>query len=144
MLRSLGSNYDIADPATVDYRGSRYDYGSIMHYSSHWGRAFALEPIPDKTVRIGQRNGLSRADIAQANSMYKCRGKVSQEIIPCPVSSTGRDRRERVTNLCDMCVCVCVCVCCVCDESDRSLDVKLGCRHVSDGRQLLVKKLQCR
>ncbi|XP_048019708.1 hatching enzyme 1.2-like [Megalobrama amblycephala] len=53
-----------------------YDYGSIMHY----GRtAFAVQPgletitpIPDATVEIGQRQGLSNIDILRINKLYGC------------------------------------------------------------------------
>ncbi|KAG1945848.1 high choriolytic enzyme 1-like [Pimephales promelas] len=53
-----------------------YDYGSIMHY----GRtAFAIQPwletitpIPDGTVEIGQRQGMSKIDILRINKLYGC------------------------------------------------------------------------
>lgn len=52
----------------------RYDYASIMHYPR---TAFAINtaidtitPIPDASVAIGQRNGLSAGDIAAVNAMY--------------------------------------------------------------------------
>lgn len=67
----------MADPANVDSRGSPYDYGSIMHYPSRRAGQLVLEPIPDANVRIGQRDGLSETDIAQANNMYMCVGKIS-------------------------------------------------------------------
>ncbi|XP_030648281.1 high choriolytic enzyme 1-like [Chanos chanos] len=53
-----------------------YDYSSIMHY----GRtAFAVQygvetitPIPDASVQIGQRQGLSDIDIQRINLLYGC------------------------------------------------------------------------
>ncbi|XDV22670.1 hypothetical protein PO909_027516 [Leuciscus waleckii] len=53
-----------------------YDYGSIMHY----GRtAFAIQPwletitpIPDTTVEIGQRQGLSKIDVLRIQKLYGC------------------------------------------------------------------------
>ncbi|KAF4097577.1 hypothetical protein G5714_021585 [Onychostoma macrolepis] len=53
-----------------------YDYGSIMHY----GRtAFSIQPgletitpIPDSTVAIGQRQGMSDTDILRINKLYGC------------------------------------------------------------------------
>ncbi|XP_043079071.1 hatching enzyme 1.2-like [Puntigrus tetrazona] len=53
-----------------------YDYGSVMHY----GRtAFSIQPgletitpIPDDTVEIGQRQGLSNIDILRINKLYAC------------------------------------------------------------------------
>lgn len=53
-----------------------YDYSSIMHY----GRtAFTIQPgletitpIPDATVEIGQRQGLSNIDILRINKLYGC------------------------------------------------------------------------
>ncbi|RXN05927.1 high choriolytic enzyme 1-like protein [Labeo rohita] len=53
-----------------------YDYGSVMHY----GRtAFSIQPgletitpIPDGTVEIGQRQGMSNTDILRINKLYGC------------------------------------------------------------------------
>lgn len=53
-----------------------YDYGSVMHY----GRtAFTVRagvdtitPIPDSSVQIGQRKGLSYWDIKRVNLLYGC------------------------------------------------------------------------
>ncbi len=57
-------NFDIR---TSGYMLSPYDYGSIMHYGR---RGFAIDnsqntitPIPDSSVNIGQRDGLSSLDI---------------------------------------------------------------------------------
>lgn len=53
-----------------------YDYSSIMHYgkdafSVGYGRD-SITPIPNPNVPIGQRNGLSRWDIARINMLYGC------------------------------------------------------------------------
>ena len=71
----------------VDYQGSPYDFGSIMHYPVF---AFAkyhfcpfsfcqtikvnnvLKYIKMGSPDIGQRKGLSKQDIEQANRMYSC------------------------------------------------------------------------
>uniref|UniRef100_A0A667YY15 Metalloendopeptidase n=1 Tax=Myripristis murdjan TaxID=586833 RepID=A0A667YY15_9TELE len=53
-----------------------YDYSSIMHYgrtafSVQYGKD-SITPIPDPTVQIGQRQGLSRIDILRINRLYGC------------------------------------------------------------------------
>ncbi|KAG8288533.1 hypothetical protein J6590_016657 [Homalodisca vitripennis] len=60
----------------TDY-GVPYDYGSIMHYSSH---AFSRNGKPTITplqtgASIGQRFGLSDADTKKLNVMYGCDGR---------------------------------------------------------------------
>ncbi|XP_076612187.1 low choriolytic enzyme-like [Chaetodon auriga] len=58
-----------------DALNTPYDYSSVLHY----GRtAFAktgtvtITPIPDPTVPIGQREGLSDLDVVKINKLYKC------------------------------------------------------------------------
>lgn len=52
-----------------------YDYSSVMHYGK---TAFSVNgqdtitPIPDPSVKIGQRNELSAIDILRINTLYKC------------------------------------------------------------------------
>ncbi|XP_041815003.1 low choriolytic enzyme-like [Chelmon rostratus] len=52
-----------------------YDYSSVLHYGRN---AFAktgsetITPIPDASVPIGQRDGLSDIDIIKINKLYKC------------------------------------------------------------------------
>ncbi|XP_056150157.1 low choriolytic enzyme-like [Lampris incognitus] len=53
-----------------------YDYASVMHYersafSSVYGKE-TITPIPDPTVAIGQRDGMSKLDIIKVNTIYKC------------------------------------------------------------------------
>lgn len=65
----------------VDSRGVSYDYDSVMHYSS---TAFAnragVKTIVGKNGRtnLGQRYGLSKKDIQQANLLYCGRAPVTQ------------------------------------------------------------------
>ncbi|XP_064000472.1 astacin-like metalloendopeptidase [Pogoniulus pusillus] len=54
-----------------------YDYASVMHYgpytfSNTTGKA-TIVPIPDASVHIGQRQGLSNLDVAKINKLYNCR-----------------------------------------------------------------------
>ncbi|XP_010132270.1 PREDICTED: astacin-like metalloendopeptidase, partial [Buceros rhinoceros silvestris] len=56
--------------------GLPYDYSSVMHYgpytfSNTTGKA-TIVPIPDGSVPIGQRQGLSNLDVAKINKLYNC------------------------------------------------------------------------
>ncbi|XP_010076376.1 PREDICTED: astacin-like metalloendopeptidase, partial [Pterocles gutturalis] len=56
--------------------GLPYDYSSVMHYgpytfSNTSGQA-TIVPIPDGSVHIGQRQGLSNLDVAKINKLYNC------------------------------------------------------------------------
>ncbi|XP_010158225.1 PREDICTED: embryonic protein UVS.2-like, partial [Eurypyga helias] len=56
--------------------GLPYDYSSVMHYgaydfSSAPGKA-TIVPVPDSSIPIGQREGLSNLDVAKINKLYKC------------------------------------------------------------------------
>ena len=57
-----------------------------MHYSRYQGNnkagAVVIQPLR-RNVEIGQRDGLSDGDIAQANEMYKCDGET---IVPTELS----------------------------------------------------------
>ncbi|XP_068199357.1 low choriolytic enzyme-like [Antennarius striatus] len=59
----------------TDNLNTPYDYSSIMHYGRTAFGKFGAEtiiPIPDPSVAIGQRNGLSDIDIRRINKLYKC------------------------------------------------------------------------
>ena len=73
----------------IDYQGSSYDYGSIMHYNIYsflrpGCRGPTCTTISVKNINeykhqgspiIGQRVNLSHRDIEQANRLYSCPGK---------------------------------------------------------------------
>ena len=69
----MAYNFHKYDTNRIDSRGVSYDYDSIMHYSS---TAFAnragVRTIVGKNGRtnLGQRYGLSKKDIEQANLLY--------------------------------------------------------------------------
>ncbi|OWK62696.1 Astacin-like metalloendopeptidase [Lonchura striata] len=53
-----------------------YDYTSVMHYGPYTftnttGKATII-PIPDGSVHIGQRQGMSNLDVAKINKLYNC------------------------------------------------------------------------
>ncbi|KAI7796486.1 hatching enzyme, partial [Triplophysa rosa] len=53
-----------------------YDYNSIMHYgrtsfSLQYGKE-TITPIPDPSVKIGQRQEMSNIDIQRINKLYEC------------------------------------------------------------------------
>ncbi|KFP23175.1 Astacin-like metalloendopeptidase, partial [Egretta garzetta] len=56
--------------------GLPYDYSSVMHYGPYTftnttGKA-TIVPIPDGSIHIGQREGLSNLDVAKINKLYNC------------------------------------------------------------------------
>ena len=73
----------------IDYQGSNYDYGSIMHYNIYaflrpGCRGLTCTTMSVKNINeykhqgspvIGQRVNLSHRDIEQANRLYSCPGK---------------------------------------------------------------------
>nr|BAI68374.1 hatching enzyme [Esox americanus] len=77
-------NWDyVADYASDNFQkqdtnnlNTPYDYSSVMHYDK---TAFSTDlaketitPIPDESVRIGQRKEMSDIDILRINKLYKC------------------------------------------------------------------------
>ncbi|KAM9783181.1 low choriolytic enzyme-like [Neosynchiropus ocellatus] len=52
-----------------------YDYSSVMHYGRNAfgiNGAQTMVPIPDASVPIGQREGMSDIDVLRVNRLYKC------------------------------------------------------------------------
>ena len=70
----LTENFMIRKEKEVDYQGTGYDYGSIVHYGRSLtvnnNAEYARQGHPD----LGQRDGLSPTDIIQLNRLYKCPG----------------------------------------------------------------------
>jgi len=71
-------NFNKYDRGTIDSLGTKYDYGSVMHYGS---RAFSKNGQPtivakQSGVTLGQRRGISAIDAQQMNLLYKsqCEG----------------------------------------------------------------------
>ncbi|XP_077366539.1 low choriolytic enzyme-like [Festucalex cinctus] len=65
-------NFDKQDTNNL---GIPYDYNSVLHYGkTAFGvhQAITMTPIPDSTVEIGQREGLSDLDVLRINRLYKC------------------------------------------------------------------------
>lgn len=68
--------FDKYSSAQVTNFGTRYDYGSIMHYGPY---AFSKNRKPTISAKqsggqnMGQSNGLSQTDIIKINRMYNCR-----------------------------------------------------------------------
>uniref|UniRef100_A0A4W5L0T4 Metalloendopeptidase n=1 Tax=Hucho hucho TaxID=62062 RepID=A0A4W5L0T4_9TELE len=53
-----------------------YDYSSVMHYdrtafTNNYGKE-TITPIPDSSVAIGQRLGMSDIDVLRVNKLYQC------------------------------------------------------------------------
>jgi hypothetical protein len=83
--RSARDNFETRREHSVDFQGTDYDYGSIMHYSRF---AFFNCPVcytisinnnatytSQGRPTLGQRNGLSSIDITQVRRLYKCPGE---------------------------------------------------------------------
>uniref|UniRef100_A0A667XDI2 Metalloendopeptidase n=1 Tax=Myripristis murdjan TaxID=586833 RepID=A0A667XDI2_9TELE len=63
-------------PSDSNNLNTPYDYSSVMHYgrtafASQFGKE-TITPIPDPSVPIGQRQGMSDIDIRRINTLYKC------------------------------------------------------------------------
>lgn len=80
-------NFDKAKSGTTTTSGVSYDYGSVMHYSSHAFSGNGMPTIEAKSKtndKMGQRDGFSKKDIDKINKMYKCSKNLEE-----PNPSTG-------------------------------------------------------
>ncbi|CAG2056870.1 unnamed protein product [Timema podura] len=82
-LQGKDHNFQKRNTSRVTNYGVKYDYGSIMHYSSH---AFSkngeatITPLDDEAY-IGQRDGLSDKDVKKLVYMYNCMEDDSDEML---------------------------------------------------------------
>lgn len=98
--RNIRSGYEInfnkAKKGEATGFGVRYDYGSVMHYST---TAFSkngeptIEPKMNTNDVIGQREGFSKSDTEKVNRMYKCNKVAATNV----VSSTPQPEGESST-----------------------------------------------
>ncbi|KAI6215534.1 Metalloendopeptidase [Aphelenchoides besseyi] len=74
----LEDQFDKYDLSMIDHLGTKYDYGSVMHYGptafSKNGQA-TIEPL-EGGVKIGQRVGFSANDLLKINKLYTCSEKL--------------------------------------------------------------------
>jgi len=77
----FASQFDKYEWTQVTSRNVEYDIGSVMHYGSH---GFSSNGFPTITTidpldmyRLGNRDGLSAADITLANLIYECDNECS-------------------------------------------------------------------
>lgn len=66
-------NFEKYDRDVVTDFGFTYDYSSVMHYSAHAFSSNGEATIEPKVedVKIGQRDGLSKIDVAKLQAMYR-------------------------------------------------------------------------
>ena len=87
----MEGNFDKARAGQTNSFGVKYDYGSVMHYSS---TSFSKDGKPTIEAKqknsetMGQREGFSKSDIEKVNKMYKCSGTGSTGTTKGPNQST--------------------------------------------------------
>ncbi|KAK7086372.1 hypothetical protein SK128_012174 [Halocaridina rubra] len=68
------NNFNKYDSSVIGGFGESYDYGSVMHYSAYAFSSNGQKTIvtTDPNAEIGQRVGLSQADLNKLMNMYNC------------------------------------------------------------------------
>ncbi|CAB1432545.1 unnamed protein product [Pleuronectes platessa] len=88
----------------TDNLNTPYDYTSVMHYgrTAFGRRAETITPIPNRSVAIGQRSGMSRIDILRINRLYRktaVRGVVDASSCSLFITSDTKLEREATKDL---------------------------------------------
>ena len=103
-------NFEKESEKDIDFQGSEYDYGSIMHYNeTQFVKRSCIgcntisvsnEDAYDRQGRpyLGQRSRLSASDITQVNRMYKCPGSGRRGFLALYVRY-GRNLEDTDTNI---------------------------------------------
>ena len=71
-------NFNKYERGRIDTLKVPYDYDSIMHYgmdSFSKNGEVTIRSIKDAGRSLGQRNGFTKLDIQEINSLYECSGK---------------------------------------------------------------------
>ncbi len=68
------NNFQKYSSSFVNTLNTPYDFGSIMHYGTHyWSKNGRPTLVPKQSgVSIGQSNGFSTLDLTRINRLYKC------------------------------------------------------------------------
>ncbi|XP_077306324.1 tolloid-like protein 1 [Lithobates pipiens] len=97
----LAYAFNKTDTFNVDL--TKYDYGSIMHYSKY---SFTkngmptLEAIPNRSVSFGQRIAMSSLDVTKINTLYSCsnsNGQTNTMTTPATVLSNACNGTLKLT-----------------------------------------------
>jgi hypothetical protein len=68
------SQFKMEPKSKVTTQGTKYDYGSVMHYGANYFSKDrkSLTIIAPKGKEIGQRKGMTATDVKEINMLYEC------------------------------------------------------------------------